>query len=140
MNKLQVNKKKVERQTSSIQFFLKMGRNRIHLLRFSHLYVVWDSDDGFDGCCFCGKSHQYCSSPHRCNRTSGPRPLYDTPTKPGRGTFPHRSGTYIVYTPFKNAKRWLGKILSNFFLLNDANVIGEHQETKMKMPNMCMYF
>ena len=22
-------------------------------------------------------------------------------------------------------------------LLNDANMIGEHKETKMKMPNMC---
>ena len=24
-------------------------------------------------------------------------------------------------------------------LLNDANMIGEHQETRMKMPNMCLF-
>ena len=38
-------------------------------------------------------------------------------------------------TPFEYAKRWLGKI----FLLNDANMRGEHQETKIKMPNMCPF-
>ena len=42
-------------------------------------------------------------------------------------------------TPFENAKRWLGKTHSFFFLLNDAYMIGEHKETRMKMPNMCPF-
>ena len=49
-----------------------------------------------------------------------------------------RSYSYI-YTPFENAKRWLGKTHSIFFLLNDAYMIGEHKKTRMKMPNMCPF-
>ena len=32
-----------------------------------------------------------------------------------------------------------GKNTFKILLLNDANMIGEHQETKMKMPNMCPF-
>ena len=42
-------------------------------------------------------------------------------------------------TPFKNAQRWMGKNTFNFLLLNDDNMIGEHQETRMKMSNMCPF-
>ena len=42
-------------------------------------------------------------------------------------------------TPFENTQRWMGKNTFNFLLLNDDNMIGEHQETRMKMPNMCPF-
>ena len=42
-------------------------------------------------------------------------------------------------TPFENAQRWMGKNTFPILLLNDDNIIGEHQETRMKMPNMCPF-
>ena len=42
-------------------------------------------------------------------------------------------------TPFENAQRWIGKNTFTILLLNDDNMIGEHQETRMKMPNMCPF-
>ena len=47
--------------------------------------------------------------------------------------------TETVYTPFENAQRWMGKNTFPILLLNDDNMIGEHQETRMKMPNMCPF-
>ena len=32
-----------------------------------------------------------------------------------------------------------GQNTFKILLLNDANMIGEHQETGMKMPNMCLF-
>ena len=32
-----------------------------------------------------------------------------------------------------------GQNTFQILLLNDANMIGEHQETRMKMPNMCPF-
>ena len=43
------------------------------------------------------------------------------------------------HTPFENAQRWMGKNAFPILLLNDDNKIGEHQETRMKMPNMCPF-
>ena len=34
--------------------------------------------------------------------------------------------TWIHYTPFENAQRWMGKNTFHFLLLNDDNMIGEH--------------
>ena len=45
----------------------------------------------------------------------------------------------IWSTPFENAQRWMGKNTFPTLLLNDDNMIGEHQETRMKMPNMCPF-
>ena len=42
-------------------------------------------------------------------------------------------------TPFENAQRWMGKNTFPILLLNDDNMIGEHQDTRMKMPNMCPF-
>ncbi len=42
-------------------------------------------------------------------------------------------------TPFENAQRWMGQNTLNFLLLNDDNMIGEHQETRIEMPNMCPF-
>ena len=42
-------------------------------------------------------------------------------------------------TPFENAQRWMGKNTFPILLLNDDNMIGEHKETRMKMPNMCPF-
>ena len=42
-------------------------------------------------------------------------------------------------TPFKNAQRWMGKNTFPILLLNDDNMIGEHQETRIEMPNMCPF-
>jgi hypothetical protein len=36
-------------------------------------------------------------------------------------------------------RKMAGQNTFNFFLLNDAYMIGEHKETKMKMPNMCPF-
>ena len=33
----------------------------------------------------------------------------------------------------------MGKNTFPILLLNDDNMIGEHQETRMKMPNMCPF-
>ena len=44
-----------------------------------------------------------------------------------------------IITPFENAQKWMGKNTFHFLLLNDDNMIGEHQETRMKMPNMCPF-
>ena len=38
-----------------------------------------------------------------------------------------------------SAQRWMGKNTFPILLLNDDNMIGEHQETRMKMPNMCPF-
>ena len=40
------------------------------------------------------------------------------------------------FTPFKNAQRWMGKNTFPILPLNDDNMIGEHKEIRMKMPNM----
>ena len=42
-------------------------------------------------------------------------------------------------TPFENAQRWMGKNTFPILFLNDVNMIGEHKETRMKMPNMCPF-
>ena len=42
-------------------------------------------------------------------------------------------------TPFENAQRWMGKNTFHFLLLNDDNMIGEHQETRIEMPDMCPF-
>ena len=42
-------------------------------------------------------------------------------------------------TPFENAQRWTGKNTFHFLLLNDDNMIGEHQETRIEMPDMCPF-
>ena len=44
-----------------------------------------------------------------------------------------------LYTPFENAQRWMGKNTLHFLLLNDDNMIGEDQETRIEMPNMCPF-
>ena len=43
------------------------------------------------------------------------------------------------YTPFENAQRWMGQNTFPILPLNDDNMIGEHYETRMKMPNMCPF-
>ena len=45
----------------------------------------------------------------------------------------------ICPTPFENAQRWMGKNKFPILLSSDDNMIGEHQETRMKMPNMCPF-
>ena len=47
--------------------------------------------------------------------------------------------TMTEITLFENAQRWMGKNTFPILLLNDDNMIGEHQETRMKMPNMCPF-
>ena len=42
-------------------------------------------------------------------------------------------------TPFEKAQRWMGQNTFPILLLNDDNMIGEHQETRMKMPNKCPF-
>ena len=42
-------------------------------------------------------------------------------------------------TPFENAQRWMGKNTFHFLLLNDDNMIGEPQETRIEMPDMCPF-
>ena len=42
-------------------------------------------------------------------------------------------------TPLENAQRWTGKNTFHFLLLNDDNMIGEHQETRIEMPDMCPF-
>ena len=54
----------------------------------------------------------------------------------------HFSFSYFfsfVHTPFQNAQRWMGKNTFPILLLNDDNMIGEHQETRIEMPNMCPF-
>ena len=42
-------------------------------------------------------------------------------------------------TPFENPQRWMGQNTFPILLLNDDKMIGEHLETRMKMPNMCPF-
>ena len=44
-----------------------------------------------------------------------------------------------IITPFENAQRWMGQNTFQILLLNVDNMIGEQQETRMKMPNMCPF-
>ena len=39
----------------------------------------------------------------------------------------------------QKCKKMAGQNTFEILLLNDANMIGEHQETRMKMPNMCPF-
>ena len=41
----------------------------------------------------------------------------------------------LPYTPFENAQRWMGKNTFPILLLNDDNMIGEHEKTRIEMPN-----
>ena len=45
----------------------------------------------------------------------------------------------VLLTPFENAQRWMGKNTFPILLLNDNKMIGEHLETRIKMPNMCPF-
>ena len=45
----------------------------------------------------------------------------------------------VLCTPFENPQRWMGKNTFHFLLLNDDNMIGEHQETSIEMPDMCTF-
>ena len=52
--------------------------------------------------------------------------------------------TILIYvgkaiTPFENAQRWMGKNTFPILLLNDDNMIGEHEKTRIEMPNMCPF-
>ena len=42
-------------------------------------------------------------------------------------------------TPFENPQRWMGQNTFPIFLLNDDNMIGEHQKTRMKMLYGCPF-
>ena len=46
-------------------------------------------------------------------------------------------GTWI--TPFENPQRWMGQNAFPILLLNDDNMIEEHQKTKMKMLHGCSF-
>ena len=46
-------------------------------------------------------------------------------------------GTWI--TPFENPQRWMGQNAFPILLLNDDNMIEEHQKTKMKMLYGCPF-
>ena len=42
-------------------------------------------------------------------------------------------------TPFENPQRWMGQNTFPILLLNDDNMIGEHQKTRMKMLYGCPF-
>ena len=42
-------------------------------------------------------------------------------------------------TPFENVQRSMGKNMFPILLLNDNNMIREHLETRIEMPNMCPF-
>ena len=48
----------------------------------------------------------------------------------------HNQAANSLHT-IRKCKKMAGQNTFNFFLLNDAYMIGEHKETRMKMPNMC---
>ena len=43
------------------------------------------------------------------------------------------------FTPFETAQRWMRKNTFQILLLNDDNMIGEHQKTRMKMLYGCPF-
>ena len=44
-----------------------------------------------------------------------------------------------LITPFENPQRWMGQNTFPILLLNDDNMIGEHQKTRMKMLYGCPF-